>query len=283
MSEALEQLVKEAVNVKQQYLAKLLGMPNVVGIGIGFKVANGVVTGDLAITISVSKKVASAQLAGSDLVPKLLGAIKTDVIETGIFKAFQDPKQKMRPARPGVSIGHYNITAGTFGCLVQRGGDVFILSNNHVLADSNQGKQGDAILQPGKYDGGTDADKIAELADFVPIAFDSGNGGGTQPGCLATLLRLFSPLPSTSGINEPGANHVDCALGRPLSPDLVTPEILQIGKPTGASTATLNTAVQKFGRTTGYTQGQIIQVDVTATVDYDGPTAVYQGQRWPAR
>ena len=277
MAAALEQLVKEAITVKEQYLDKLFVMPNVVGIGIGFKVSRGVVTSDLAITISVSKKVATAQLTAGEIIPKLIGAFKTDVIETGVFKAFQDPKQKMRPARPGVSIGHYNITAGTFGCLVKRGSDVFILSNNHVLADSNNGKQGDAIWQPGKYDGGTGADKIGELADYVPLAFDSSNGG-TQPGCLATLLRLFGSQPHADSVNQPGNNHVDCALARPLSPDLVTPDILSIGKPAGVGAATLGASVQKFGRTTNYTQSQIVQVDVTATVDYDGPTAVFQGQ-----
>jgi len=279
MSEALAELIQGAIAVKQQYMDKLFAMPNVVGIGIGYKVADGVLTNELAITISVSKKVASAQLAGSDLIPKLIGSIKTDVVETGIFRAFQDPKQKMRPAQPGVSIGHYNITAGTLGCLVKRGSDVFILSNNHVLADVNQGKPGDAILQPGPYDGGTSADKIAELAEFIPIDFGT---GGTQPGgcsgLIGSLLSLLGQQPAARGTNQPGDNHVDCALARPLSPDLVTPEILQIGKPVGAGTASLGTPVCKFGRTTSYTHGNIIQVDVTATVDYDGPTAVFHGQ-----
>lgn len=282
MSADLERLILDAIAIKRQNLEKLFTLRNVVGIGIGFKVASGVVTNDLAITINVSKKIPTAQLTPSDLVPKLIGSVRTDVIESGVFKAFQDPKQKMRPARPGVSIGHYNITAGTFGCLVKRGSDVFILSNNHVLADINKAQLGDAILQPGKYDGGTDADKIAELAEFVPIEFGSG-GGGTQPGgcsgLITSLLSLFGQQPATKrSINEPGANHVDCAIAKPLSPDLVRSDILQIGTPTGVGTATLGTAVQKFGRTTSYTQGSIIQVDVTATVDYDGPTATFQGQ-----
>jgi Trypsin-like peptidase domain len=276
MAEALEQLVKEAISVKQQYVDKLFAMPNVVGIGIGYKIAGTRVTGELAITVSVSRKVASAQLAASEIIPKLIGSIKTDVVETGVFRAFQDPKKKMRPARPGVSIGHYNITAGTLGCLVKRGDDVLILSNNHVLADSNNAQLGDAILQPGKYDGGTDADKIAELAEYIPIAFNT-NGGG-KPGCLASILRLFGSQQDSVSINQPGDNHVDCAIAKPLSPDLVTPEILQIGKPVGAGAATLGTSVQKFGRTTSYTHDRITQVDVTATVDYGGPTAVFQGQ-----
>ena len=280
MSVGLEQLIRDAIAVKQQYLDKLFIMPNVVGIGIGFKESGGVVTGELAITINVSKKVASAQLAASDIIPKLIGSIKTDVVETGLFKAFQDPKQKMRPARPGVSIGHYQITAGTFGCLVKRGSEALILSNNHVLANSNQAQLGDAILQPGPYDGGTTADKIAELAEFVPIEF--GTGDGTQPGgcsgLISTVLGWFGQQPKARSINQPGDNHVDCAIARPLSPDLVTPEILQIGTPVGVGTAMLGASVQKFGRTTSYTQDRIIQVDVTATVDYGGPTAVFRGQ-----
>jgi hypothetical protein len=281
MSTDLEKLILDAIAVKQESLDKLFTMRNVVGVGIGFKVAGDVVTKDLAITVNVSKKIPTAQLAPSDLVPKLIGSVKTDVVETGIFKAFQDPTKKMRPARPGVSIGHYNITAGTFGCLVKRGSDVFILSNNHVLADSNKANLGDAILQPGKYDGGTDADKIAELAEFVTIEFDGG-GGTTPGGCsglITSLLSLFGQQTAkTRSINEPGANHVDCAIAKPLSADLVQPDILQIGTPTGVGTVTLGTAVQKFGRTTSYTKGTITQVDVTATVDYDGPTATFQGQ-----
>jgi hypothetical protein len=273
-------MIQNAIAVKRQYLDKLFTMPNVVGIGIGYKVSAGVVMNELAITINVSKKVPSAQLAAGDIIPKLLGSIKTDVVETGVFKAFQDPKQKMRPARPGVSIGHYQITAGTFGCLVKRGSDVLILSNNHVLANINKATLGDAILQPGPYDGGTNADKIAELAEFIPIEFGTGDGGtpGGCSGLISSLLSLFGQPPQARSINQPGDNHVDCAIARPLSPDLVTPEILQIGKPTGVGTATLGTTVQKFGRTTNYTQGTIIQVDVTATVDYGGPTAVFRGQ-----
>src|SRR3546814_20460298 len=79
-----------------------------------------------------------------------------------------------RLARSGISIGHAAITAGTLGGLVRdrETGAVAILSNNHVLANSNQGTAGDAILQPGPADGGTDpGDRIATLARFVEIDF----------------------------------------------------------------------------------------------------------------
>ncbi len=272
MSDLITQLVTEAMTIKQQYLDELFRKPNVVGCGVGFKIAGDVQTNEPCVVVSVSRKVPAAQLAASEIIPKLLGQIKTDVIETGIFRAFQNPQQRMRPAQPGLSLGHHAITAGTLGCLVRRDGELFILSNNHVLANSNNARLGDAILQPGPADGGTSADKIAELADFVPLDF-----GASEPsGCAAFLWKLIfgRPVPQSPG----GNNRVDCALARPLSPNLVLPEILAIGRPTGTGTATLGTPVQKFGRTTGYTQGQIIQIAVTASVDYEGRLAVVHDQ-----
>ena len=81
-----------------------------------------------------------------------------------------------------------------------------------------------------------------------------------------------------AAVNEPGNNTVDCALAKPLSADLVDPDILNIGIPIGVGAAPLGTAVQKSGRTTGYTTGQIIQIDVTVSVDYDGPVATYKNR-----
>jgi len=47
---------------------------------------------------------------------------------------------------------------------------VRILSNNHVLANSNDALIGDPILQPGQADGGLDPDNvIGQLVNFVPL------------------------------------------------------------------------------------------------------------------
>ena len=257
---------------KRQNEAKLMRMSNVVAVGVGFKIAGGVQTNELCVVVSVIKKLPVIQLPESARVPKALGAVQTDVVETGKIFALQDPKEKMRPARPGVSIGHYQITAGTFGCLVQRNGQVYILSNNHVLANSNAGQLGDAILQPGPHDGGTSADQIGTLEQFVPVGF-SGSSGCSPFAFLLRLFGLSKPL-----INEPGNNTVDCAIAKPLSADLVNADILQIGIPTGVGTATLGTQVQKSGRTTGLTTDQIIQIDVTVSVDYGGKIATYKNQ-----
>jgi len=259
---------------KRQYEPRLMSLSNVVAIGVGFKIAGGVQTNEPSVVVSVVKKLPVVQLPESARVPKTLGGVPTDVVEIGKVFALQDPRQKMRPARPGISIGHYQITAGTLGCLVQRNGQVYILSNNHVLANSNAAQLGDAILQPGPIDGGTSADQIGTLQQFIPVGFESSSSPGCSP--LAFLMRLFGPAKPL--INEPGNNTVDCAIAKPLSADLVDPDILKIGIPTGVGTASLGTQVQKSGRTTGLTTDQITQIDVTVSVDYGGKIAIYKNQ-----
>lgn len=266
--------------MKRQAETMLMSLTNVVATGVGYKIAGDQVTTEPAVIVSVSQKLPAAQLTASTMVPKTINGVKTDVVETGKIVAFQQ-QGKMRPARPGISIGHYQITAGTFGCLVQKNGQMFILSNNHVLANSNAAQLGDPIWQPGKYDGGTSADQIGTLEQFIPIGFPGDPTPTPTPGCspLAAIMKLINPGSTPQAqINEPGNNTVDCAIARPTSPDLVTPDILNIGVPVGVGTATLGTALQKMGRTTAYTTGQITQIDVTVSVDYGGKVATYKNQ-----
>jgi hypothetical protein len=274
----------EISGVKSQYVGNLLARRNVVACGIGYKVSQGEQTDELSLIISVTHKVHPSALSADDLIPAHVDGVRTDVVELGILRAHQSPKDRWRPVvPPGASVGHFRISAGTFGCLVQRRGELLILSNNHVLADANNGREGDPVLQPGPADGGTMDDQIATLADFVRLDF-----GTTQPECpvAATAAKALNWLAGAVGSSHrlqavrqtAGVNHVDAALARPLSPDLVSNEILYIGAPTGVGTATLGTAVQKSGRTTEHTVGTITQIEATVRIDYYGPTALFEGQ-----
>jgi hypothetical protein len=231
------------------------------------------------------QKVDLSELAEQDVVPQALDGVPTDVLETGPFVAFSPtPRDRWRPViPPGASLAHHRVTAGTFGCLVRRGDDIFILSNNHVLADVNRGRVGDAILQPSPSDMGTRDDRVATLAEFVPLDF-----GQSPPECpLATWsARLLNVVAGAFGSTHrlqavkqtAGVNRVDAALARPHSPGLVSNAILGIGAPIGVGTGELGMAIQKTGRTTGYTEGLITQFDATIRVDYHGPVAVFEGQ-----
>jgi hypothetical protein len=285
--EIVGDFVAQAKQVKEAYVFDLLGKRNVVGVGLGYKISHGVNTGELGLIVSVTHKADVSALAAKDVVPQALNGIKTDVVVTGKFYAQDsntDPKGRWRPVvPPGVSIGHPGVTAGTFGCLVRRGNEVFILSNNHVLADVNAGKAGDPILQPGVADGGTADDHIAKLADYVPIDF-----GTSEPECsivdlitktLNYVAGAFGSSHQLQAVKKtPGVNRVDAALAWPLSPDLVKNEILNIGVPAGVGAVTLGLDVQKMGRTTGHTTGKVTQIDATVQIDYDGLTGLYSGQ-----
>jgi hypothetical protein len=279
------QLVAQAKQVKGAHAKSLLDKSNVVGVGLGYKISHGVNTGELGIIVSVARKVTSDVLSTKDMVPQTLDGVKTDVVETGVLRAFDlGPRDRWRPVvPPGVTIGHYNITAGTFGCLVRRGEERFILSNNHVLADVNAGQEGDAILQPGPSDGGTADDRIATLADYVPIDFGTAPAECPIAGFSADVLNVIAGAFGSSHRLQAtkqtsGENRVDAALARPLSLDLVSNEILYIGAPIGAGTATLGTDVQKTGRTTGHTQGTITQIDATVRIQYGSQSALFTGQ-----
>ncbi len=70
---------------------------------------------------------------------------------------------------PGVSCGHYRITAGTLGGFVEDEDGYYILSNNHVLANSNFAFGGDPVLHPGPLDIEADYKVIAHLDRWIPL------------------------------------------------------------------------------------------------------------------
>jgi hypothetical protein len=226
----------------------LLARENVVGVAAGVKVKKGAPTGEPAVTILVEKKVAKSRLSEGALVPPKLDGVPTDVIESGPLRPLLF-NTRVRPALPGFSIGHHDITAGTFGCLVRdiRGcceeeGDYLVLSNNHVLANSNLASIGDLILQPGPFDGGIyPSDAVATLDRFEPIVFGSS-----------------------------GYNLVDAAVARPLHSRNLNPAIIGAVLPRSVGQAVVGQGVIKAGRTTQVTTGTVIAINATVVV---GPYA----------
>lgn len=257
---------------------RLFARDNVVATGIGFKITNEKKTSELSIICSVTEKLPESKLSKKALIPKTVDHVPTDVIETGPIRAFPARTDRWRPAPGGVSIGHKDITAGTLGCLVKKDNQIYILSNNHVLANSNIASIGDPILQPGPYDGGTRPDDhIADLSEYVPIIFTESEPPGDY-GMARLIAAVWNGMAKGLGSRsrlrakalQADENLVDSAIARPVNDDDVNPEILEIGTVQGLSQGELGMAVQKSGRTTGLTTGVILQVDVTVDVQYDG-------------
>src|SRR5439155_25785967 len=143
--------------------------------------------------------------------PEALDGVPVTTRVTGLLMARSDPTQRARPARPGYSVGHPLITAGTIGARVRDAlGRVYILSNNHVLANSNDATIGDPEFQPGPYDGGTSNDQIGTLSDFQVIAFSStANNTIDAAIALSDTTLLDNATPSDDGYGMPNAAVYD--------------------------------------------------------------------------
>jgi len=268
----------------------LLRLGNVVAVGEGLK--NG--DGPPAVIVSVTKKLPLSQLADKDIVPATVEDKPTDVVEVGVIKAF-GRQDRNRPALGGDSIGHVDITAGTLGVLLQQKGAPVILSNNHVLADSNAALVGDEIIQPGRYDGGrSPADVIGHLKDFEPIYFEGdplppppepppsdcvlGVGAAKALNSLAAAFKRETRLMAVKPHETP-TNIMDAAIASPTHPGDVSPEVRNIGVPTGWNTVGVGDFIHKSGRTTGYTQDTVLQTNVMVQVQYGaGKIAVFENQ-----
>jgi hypothetical protein len=216
-------------------------LSNIVGWGIGEKVVGGRYTGQTAVKVYVIEKAAADDIEEEALVPSEINGLPTDVEEVGEVKALRYTG-RYRPAPGGSSVGHVNITAGTLGCLVVRSnGHLCILSNNHVLANSNAARVGDPIIQPGPADGGRDPrDRIGALEAFVPLQFGGAAANLVDAAVAWTNTKLASPRHHCYRINT-----------RPMNP-------------------ALGMSVRKCGRTTQGTLGVITGINVAVRVGYGG-------------
>lgn len=141
---------------------------------------------------------------------------------------------RVRPLRPGVSIAHVDVSAGTLGAFVRVGGRLHALSNHHVLAGARGAAVGDVVVQPGPADGGAaPRDRVGTLAALVPL---------------------------TAGKTA----YVDAALAL-LDDDEVDPTY-PVGRVTSTARAVGGERVGKIGRTTAVTAGRVTAIELDDVV-----------------
>ncbi len=280
--------MNEAKQAKTLHQSILMTKSNVVGVGVGFKETHGDTTDEICVKVLVNRKLSPDALLTEELVPKELAGIRTDVIQVGDLRALKLPTSRWRPAPGGVSIGHYQITAGTLGCVVRDKdtGERLILSNNHVLANSNDANIGDAILQPGPVDGGkVSTDTIATLLRFIPIQYTTSPGTCSianvyvMLGNMLAIILGSSHRVDVSSIRPQAVNKVDAALARPNADSDVLDEVRHIGEISGVLEAELGMPLRKSGRTTDFTTDQVQVIDATVNVSYGtGRMATFEEQ-----
>lgn len=268
---------------------------NIVGLALGERQRNGKTTGEPALVVCVAEKRGPSELEAGEELPSVYRhgnlSIPVDVQETGpmyatIYGGFE------RPAPSGISIGHFRVTAGTLGTLVDDLGDgkTCILSNNHVLANENSAVAGDPILQPGSYDGGIDPlHRIATLRRFVPINFSGANNRVDAAIALPLNPALVQDQMKNGRMPVISANHQAVGLLfagskygtllNPISDVLNSLGICFLGGARSFVPAVIGKRVEKVGRTSEYTTSEIAFLDARMTVNYSGgKQATFDGQ-----
>ncbi len=250
-------MINDAISELNKVRKDWLRRPGVSAVDVGYKITGEGLTDELAIRVHVKRKKPLEALEDYEIFsisgsPKKAGAFSVDVIEAEYapsrFLVAAEPleaeavnrRSRTNPLVGGISVGNPRVTAGTLGAIVWDRTDcqVCILSNWHVLCGDPSCAVGEPIYQPGVYDGGTAADKVAELKRWR-----------LDKDADAALAKLTG--------------------GRGYSRD-----ILEWHPITGVEEPALGMEVVKSGRTTGFTKGIIDGVSGSATINYGGGVVV---------
>lgn len=256
------QALQAAMAIQEQHTHLLLSLEGVVGTATGL-------TRDGKPAIKVF-----TVTPGVTGIPERLDGIPVVVEVTGEFYALQgqggggppggggggnkvDPKGTFpRPVPIGVSTGNEgSCSAGTIGARVRdAAGNVYALSNNHVYALENSAPLGSKVLQPGLFDTNCAFDEnnvIGTLADFEPIVFSTDANNTIDAAIAASSTTLLANSTPSDGYGTPTSATVAASVGQ---------------------------NVQKYGRTSSLTKGQIIGINATVNVGYNSGTARFVDQ-----
>ncbi len=166
------------------------------------------------------------------------------------------------PIKLGTSGGNVNnissafCCSGTLGSLVTKSGADYILSNNHILADSDTATVGDNISQPGLVDVNcnvnNNAQIVANFSQAVPL----------------------------------GTANVDAAIAQIIGGEVDTSgAILDVGVPANTTapidSSAVGRGVAKSGRTTGLTCATIGSINTNVRVQYQ--KGCNQGKKFTVR
>lgn len=304
----------DTVDELHRWWKKLKKYPNVVGIDgdLRPKIIDGIEHPNIqSIRIYVSKKIPSdcfqslslskrifrflfrkknPLFSVRDLLPTYINGIPVDVVEIGKIYAREECKvvanrplpigkrstsKRYRPLFAGTSSTHYKSTACTLNCLFREKdtGKLLLASNMHCFGRENKASPGDPILQPSPYDGGTLSDQIGEYYKGVEIKFN----GFFCP--FRNFFHRFFRFFKREVFNKVDISFATfkcnyCNTCDPIK-NLCAMRVYSLGVITGTKEVQLNEIVQKVGRTTGKTQGRVVSLNWTGSVQYSRGTATF--------
>ncbi len=245
-----------ALAAQARYTDKLLGVPGVVGTGVGLTAKGRPAVKVFTRAVDVSGL--PTALEGVPVETVVIGEIRAmpatrAAPEAGVVVSPDD--RFPRPVPIGVSTGNEGTcSAGTIAARVKAGGKVYALSNNHVYALENRAPLGSKVLQPGRYDlncaTGSDA-AMGSLTKYVPVVFSSTASNVVDAAIAVTSTTLLDRRTPLDGYGTPTASPVPATLGQ---------------------------EVQKYGKTTRLTMGRVDAINATVMVAYATGVTRFVGQ-----
>ena len=259
-----EPLIGGAVNEMSALEAKkdiedtLLEIPGVVGVGLERNLRR--------IRVYVTR---CEQTIADERIPRQISGFDVEVMCVGRVAPLAEAvvrqdtigetyrARRYRPAVGGISAAHRDVEAGTIGAVVRDRStrEKLLLSCNHVFANKDmvgysRAAQGDPVTQPGHWD----------LSRVVNM--------GVSDNEIGSLMRWVPLDPN-------GDNIVDAAVVIPFAQDIVREYILSddsydVIRVNGASSVKRGIPVKKYGRTTDFKRGKVIDWDATVMVVYGG-------------
>lgn len=313
----------EAVSVVHDFAVDILtGNPDIHVIGVGAKSGAPIACAsgdDFCVTAVVTAKRTERELRHENIRPfdlllretvreGLARSIETNVIESGgPFRPLISPRSRalrgksgggearldtrchFNTLRCGISIAnpgsHYpqELSVGTLGAFVRDAdGAIYLLSNNHILVINQDDYPGNAVIQPGTLDL-TELElklmpTISELTRVIEVA----------------SVSCWVPFQFHTPPGLPPTNYVDAAIAE-LNDKRDHADIYRLcygGGITGVAPSNgvdyegkpiTSARVYKVGRTTGYTEGDIIMTTAAELISYPAGDVYFIDQLvvWP--
>jgi hypothetical protein len=141
------------------------------------------------------------------------------------------PRAKPATVRAGGSCGHYAITAGTLGGFVEDDDNYYMLSNNHVLANSDRGQRGDPILEPGPADIRGRYLVIGHLSRWRQLSTNDAQGVDAALAVFSDRVGFFEPW------DYRGVGRMQTS---PVGDRYSVTEVVKTGRTTGITVGTVS-------------------------------------------
>jgi len=222
-------------------------------VGEGKKWVNGEKTDRDALVFVTLKKLKKENIEESQLIPKEIDGVETDIWESDIPEALldnpEDRQKSVRPLQGGISVGCAFSTAGTLQIVARYNDKPALFSNAHVIAPHWSGaKIGHPVIQPGWVDGVFE--EIGTLVDYEEIDFREGEN-----------IIDFAIAELKEGVDYKenfiiGHGEIKPEIRRAKSGDLM----------------------KKTGRTSGPNEAEVLLVNATALVRIGGVVTEWEDQ-----